>query len=347
MISPQSPDPQLAEWPTEELERVTRCPICDDERRTLLHRELRDRIFFVAPGSWDRWRCAGCASGYLDPRPDPASIGLAYGTYYTHTAPPPIAATGSVARLRNALGNGYRNWRFGTDLKPALAVGRWLVPLMPLTHERIEVIYRRLPRKAAEPRRMLDIGCGNGAFLALARDAGWDVTGVEPDAVAREVAARTGSTVVETLAELADTPAAFGYICLNHVIEHLHDPVATLRQCHALLAPGGMLYIDTPNIEALGHDLYGPDWRGLEPPRHLVIFSRAGMELALREAEFTNIDFVPQRDALPVMLHQSARIAARRDPYLDSAISPKMAKGNPFRDPDRAEFLTLTGNKPK
>ena len=61
---------------------------------------------------------------------------------------------------------------------------------------------------------------------------------------------------------------------LNHVVEHLHDPAGVLRRIAAILRPGGTLWIATPNLHALGHRRYGPDWLALDPPRHLVLFHR-------------------------------------------------------------------------
>ena len=70
-----------------------------------------------------------------------------------------------------------------------------------------------------------------------------------------------------------------------------------------------MIFVDTPNIEAVGHRLYGRDWRGLEPPRHLVIFNQVSFMRALAEAGFDNIRLHPRTDALAFTAAQSRRIA--------------------------------------
>jgi 2-polyprenyl-3-methyl-5-hydroxy-6-metoxy-1,4-benzoquinol methylase len=128
---------------------------------------------------------------------------------------------------------------------------------------------------AASGGRLLDIGCGNGAFLVGMRDRGWEVVGVEPDPVASQMAReRHGLQVItETLAGAA-LPAAFARaITLNHVIEHVPDPVALLAMCRRLLQPGGKLVAVTPNVESLCHRLVGVRWSHLDPPRHLHLFS--------------------------------------------------------------------------
>jgi SAM-dependent methyltransferase len=122
---------------------------------------------------------------------------------------------------------------------------------------------------------LLDVGCGNGRFLSLMREAGWEVRGVEPDPVAAKIAQEENGIPVTVgaldHAELADE--SFDAITLNHVIEHVHDPVALLSQCRRVLKPHGTAVIVTPNIESFGHETFGPCWRGLEPPRHLHLFS--------------------------------------------------------------------------
>jgi 2-polyprenyl-3-methyl-5-hydroxy-6-metoxy-1,4-benzoquinol methylase len=316
----------------------------------LVQEGLTDRIFFAAPGKWNMWRCARCGSGWLDPRPTAATIGLAYQTYYTHEtggAPEPTSALG---RLKARLGNGYRNRRYGTRLKPSLGAGAWLAAMIPPLRWSVDAAYRFLPAKPDGDRTLLDIGCGNGSFLEAARDAGWTGAGAEPDPEARRQAEGRGFEVRELATDWLSEPRRFRFVTLSHVIEHVHDPLALLRTAASLLAPGGEIFIDTPNVDAVGHSLYGPDWRGLEPPRHLVLFSRQSLADAISAAGFGAIQFHPRTDALPFTAVQSRRIASRLDPYS----SEEPAAGIPLpsvRDKLKAiwgptsEFLTVTARK--
>jgi hypothetical protein len=65
-------------WPESGLEYLNHCPLCQSPTRTILHDDLQDKVFFCAPGIWKMWRCDNCHSGYLDPRPNKKTIGLAY-----------------------------------------------------------------------------------------------------------------------------------------------------------------------------------------------------------------------------------------------------------------------------
>ncbi len=71
-----------------------------------------------------------------------------------------------------------------------------------------------------------------------------------------------------------------------HVIEHLFDPIGTLKICRRLLKPGGRLLVVTPNAASLGHAAFKAAWRGLEVPRHLFLFSRESLEICLEQAGF-------------------------------------------------------------
>ncbi len=277
-------------WPTSDLEPVESCSVCGATDRALLYEGLRDRLFGVAPGVWRLVRCGQCGSAYLDPRPTEASIARAYEGYYTHGAEPP-APPGDA---RRALLNSYLNARWGYTLRPALPVGHAIEVLVPM---RAAIADRELRHQRSQPgARLLDVGAGNGAFVAYARRHGWDAEGIDPDASAVATARDQGIPVrVGTLADLEDVAdGTYASVTLSHVIEHLHDPVRELRRIHRLLAPHGQVWIATPNLQALGHRLFGRDWVGLDPPRHLVLFTTASLEAALRRA-----GFVPDPTPLP------------------------------------------------
>lgn len=350
------PQPLMKEqaWPVDGLERVPECPICGSTSRSLLHEGLSDQVFFAAPGAWDLWQCARCRSAWLDPRPDEATIGIAYSRYYTHEDTERPQPQNAFQRLRAALGNGYRNRRYGTHLSPASPLGRPLAALLPPLRWPVDTAYRFMPRRPpGKTMRVLDVGCGNGAWLEMARDAGWEVGGVEPDPVSREQARTRGFEVRESTADWLTEPGSFDYVTMSHVIEHVHDPLALLRDANSLLRSGGGLYIDTPNIDGIGHRLYGHHWRGLEPPRHLVLFNPASLRDAISKAEFRDICFHPRPDAFAVTSPQSRRMAAGLDPYsveTTSDIMPVPSRMERLRarfDRRGDDFLTVTATKPE
>lgn len=336
----------IGDWPKNGLERLEACPLCGEEKRTLLHEGLVDSIFFVAPGKWTMWRCAGCRSGYLDPRPDERTIGLAYRTYYTHEVVPQPQPTNGLQRLRAALGNGYRNARYGTHFSPALYLGNLLGHVIRPLAWQVDIAYRFLPRGRG---RVLDVGSGSGAWLEMASDAGWTVAGVDPDPIARQRAAAAGFDVRPRIEDWLQEPGSFDAITLNHVLEHLHHPIQVLQAAHVLLRPGGQLYIDTPNIDARGHEVYGRNWRGLEPPRHLIIFNKSSLFDALHKAGFTRVKKRNRIYPYAWLASQSERISLGLNPadtLTHAEVHPSRRKHIRAQfEQGQVEFLTVTAEK--
>lgn len=172
-------------WPAAGLEDVARCPVCGGTSRALLYRGLRDDVFFCAPGEWTLYECGSCRSGFLDPRPTPATISLAYSSYFTHhpSRRPDVRSMGRLRRFQRALANGYRSWRYRIRDEPSTRIGIAAAVLLPRQRALMDSELRHLPRSTGGA-RVLDVGCGDGAFLEWARAAGWDAFGVDFDPAA-------------------------------------------------------------------------------------------------------------------------------------------------------------------
>src|SRR5262249_46527812 len=82
----------------------------------------------------------------------------------------------------------------------------------------------------------------------------------------------------------------FDAIILNHVIEHVPDPITLLTDCRRVLKPGHPLVATTPNLDSAGHRRFGANWRGIEPPRHLHLFSVTSLRAAAGQAGFTCVE---------------------------------------------------------
>jgi len=308
---------EVREWPPEALEPVSACPVCGGDERRLLYDGLTDRIWFSAAGTWTLYSCSTCSAAFLDPRPDRASIDAAYAGYYSEggTSTPTLVGAG----IRRAICNGYLNAHYGYELEPTSRLGPLAARVLPKRRSYADRAIRHLPRVEGR-RRLLDVGSGEGAFLAEMSRAGWEVQGVEPDATAAETARVAGVPVVQRPLEPGlFEPGSFDAITMNHVIEHLHDPVEALRTCHDLLSPRGALWVATPNLRSRGHELYGRDWIGLDPPRHLVLFTRSALARAATSAGFEPERFASDYSADRVF-PSSAAVAAGDDPLDDSVL---------------------------
>ncbi len=292
------------------LESVDACPLCQGRERSLLHEGLEDRLYAV-PGAWALWSCASCGAGWLDPRPTRESIGRAYGRYQTHASPGgPVRLVrhGPFRALKERRARGFLNATLGHRLSPAwprflalrLGSERW--------RRRLQDLVRHLPPPSVPGTLLLDVGCGNGSFLRLAGLLGYEAEGCEPDPLAVEAARACGQRVYRgTLPCPEIPPGRFEHVTACHVIEHVHDPLAFLIHCREALRPGGRLWIQTPNLAGDGHAFWGRDWRGLEPPRHLTLFTPEALRRVCERAGFEEVRFLPPAlDAVEMFRHSLA-----------------------------------------
>ena len=276
---------------------ATACVLCGsvESREPLLVGVVDNR--YHVEGRWDFRRCRTCGLVALHPFPD--DIGAGYPAAYSqHRVRAPSTGTPARSPARRWLrrhslaGLGYRDdWGDGdpgTDdasapVRPG-PVDR-LVAAVPAV--RMQAQWGSILVPQARPGgRVLDVGCGAGRYLAVMKALGWDVTGVEPDDSSRAVAQAQGLRVVPSVAEAGFEHGSFDVIALNHVIEHLADPVGELRSLRPLLAPDGLLGVATPNWAAFGRRVFGRSWYALEAPRHLVLFDPATLRATIEAAGF-------------------------------------------------------------
>ncbi|MFN3705027.1 MAG: class I SAM-dependent methyltransferase, partial [Thermoflexales bacterium] len=115
----------------------------------------------------------------------------------------------------------------------------------------------------------------------------WDLLWLEPSSPAAEAARRLGLRVITgTLEETDFSARCFDAVTLWDVIEHLHDPAGALRRIARILKPDGILVIRTPNFDSWEARLFGRYWAGLEPPRHLFVFTPRTLGAMLAQAGF-------------------------------------------------------------
>jgi SAM-dependent methyltransferase len=240
------------------------CAICDGL--------LADEPCAIS-GTYHYRRCRGCGTAQLDPQPSAEELGRFYEGYHA------------------SLDRGYDRYepRTAEDFPAKAALIRSLLRPREVVGAAQRVSQSTAPgsvQSEAQP-RLLDVGCGSGAFLRTATESGFRAEGIDLSHAATE-RARAAGLQAHTGDLIRDRPPtwnqAFDAVTLLATIEHLPDPVATLTAARACLAPGGILICDTGLGEA-GVECLLPGYsQWYEAPEHLFVFTARGLAEAMTAA---------------------------------------------------------------
>ena len=232
------------------------CPVCGGDSGFFL--TTGDFFYRVTEYRADLFRCETCRSVFQWPIPDQKTISSFYPSGYWRET--------EARSLFSRLQRGYVRWMLQWDLMA------WIDRL-------------GLPPGS----RFLDVGCGRGDWLALIREKGFRVKGLEVDpravAYARD---RFGLDVVRlATADWNPEPESFRAISFFHLLEHLREPGPFLDRCRHALEPGGKILLRIPNIASWQSLWFGKRWKGLEVPRHLILFEPKALLNLLRRHGFS------------------------------------------------------------
>ena len=214
---------------------------------------------------FDIVRCKSCGYAQTFPLPDESAIGKYYITddYISHSE------TGSGFVNKLYLGVRWFNVRAKSNLVKKIAYCR---------------------------NSLLDVGCGTGFFLAHCKKQGWNITGVEQSAVAREKAEkRTNTPIYSSIYNPAVTEKKFDVITLWHVFEHLFDINKSFEQLKSMLNPNGFMVFALPNPCSKDAEIYCNDWAAFDVPRHLSHFSPLSIKLLAKKHGMTVKKTVPMK----------------------------------------------------
>ncbi len=261
--------------PTPSRAGTTTCPLCAG-------RHLRQVFQIKTWSTYEIEKCRDCGFVFAAPRPSAEALDRFYtSTYFERD---------------RATNLGYANYR---SVAEENARRMW--------HE----FKLLLAGRAVSPRRVLDVGCATGGFLAEAKADQWEGVGVEFSEFAIDVARREfGLQVLKGDVFHPELPEhSFGLVTMWHVLEHVIDPLATLDQARKLLAPGGLLFVELPNWSSVGRRVRGVRWSQLKPPEHINFFTPTSLALAARKA---GLKILSSTSAYPSLANEAAVPRASR-----------------------------------
>jgi SAM-dependent methyltransferase len=267
--------------------RATGCPLCSGKRASRVV-QTDYNLTGKTTRPWRVGECRGCALRYLDPAPGEEELAACYGEDYPAWSFGEPAEPGSKRHARREAARRSLERRFARIAQHRLALVRRLAPAWPT------------------PLRVLDVGCGTGAFLrTLSRVPGVEAWGQDVSPAGLRALAAGGAPcrlVGGRLAE-ADLPRNyFDLITLWHSLEHDGRPAELLRCVKGLLRPGGRAVAEVPHSTGGIARLCGACWLGWDLPRHLVHFSPVTLRRVARRAGFVEVRVLPRYTLNPLTL---------------------------------------------
>lgn len=217
---------------------------------------------FGVPGSYDIYRCAQCGLEETLPKLSACELKRLYETYYN---------------FGGETGTRYTRWREHFFFS-------FLNRLWSLLDGDISFYQRR------GTGRLLDIGCNEGRGLRMYRGNGFQVEGLELNAIAAAVARGNGFDVHTCLLDEFHPTTEYDVAVLSNVLEHSLDPRQMLLDVHRILARNGQVWISCPNSESWLRKLFGRSWINWHVPFHITHFSAPTLRELLAGTGYAQIE---------------------------------------------------------
>jgi 2-polyprenyl-3-methyl-5-hydroxy-6-metoxy-1,4-benzoquinol methylase len=290
---PEFDDPAL---PLVETEAVPLCAVCGAASFKGFARGY-DYELLTCRNEWTFVRCDACGHVWLNPRPAVSALGVIY--------PPHYYAYDYESRVS--------------------AAARWGKAL--LDRRKLDAVIRKMPKM---PRTFLDIGCGSGRYLRAMAARGLEksaVHGLELNPAVVSSLASEGYAVECARVEDAALPSSsIDFATMFHVLEHVDAPDRVVSRIADWLTPGGVLAIETPNLDSLDQRLFAETyWGGYHIPRHWHLFTEQTLARLVRAAGLEPVAMLYQTGHsfwmysvhhwLRYREHPWPRLARRFDPF--------------------------------
>ena len=255
-----------------QLIRNERCPMCGEDFAPNRIGRIRECEYQTVEDEFEVHQCRGCETVMMDPRPTESSFPIIYpDDYYAYK----LDEEDSTER------EGF--------------VQKLFYEVLKRSKEQCMLAHVTIPTD--RPLRVLDIGCGIGSQLDFLKKMYPDAEtwGCDFSEAAIARVNRNGHNGVLGRFEEQDFPEGhFDLILSMHVVEHVGEPDAFVREAARLLNPAGVLVLATPNIDSWDFKLLkGRHWGGYHTPRHWYLYSRRSFEALAARLRLKVVGFRP------------------------------------------------------
>ncbi|MEQ8470249.1 MAG: class I SAM-dependent methyltransferase [Marinoscillum sp.] len=239
-------------------EKLEECPSC---KYTKFSNHIICKDYSVSQESFALVKCDKCTLVFTNPRPDLEHIGQYYenADYISHTnkANNPI----------NVIYKIVRNYTFHSK--------------------------RKLIKTYTTGKRVLDFGCGSGAFINYLKSKNFQPEGYEPHPSTNQYAQDfTKLPIYHDLKQLKKQEK-YDAITAWHVLEHVHELRDTLKALRKRLTDQGFMFLALPNHSSHDATLYGPNWAAYDVPRHLYHFNPESFAILVKNCKLQIVDQIP------------------------------------------------------
>lgn len=264
------------------------CSLCGATEHTTFFK-ARDARFNL-PEEFTLVRCSTCGLVSVYPQPSDETLSHHYpAEYYTHASPRPTVKD----RFNYSLFQFLFFLFEGNKLHSGIVKKALQFIASQSSYARHIVEINGLEYLPGAGSTFLEVGFGHGDFLNFLAKRGYVCTGVENDPVCCENMQKQGHTAFcgEVL-ELQLAENIFDFIRMRHTLEHIRQPVETVKKLFDVQRPGGYIFIEVPNFDGAYSKIFREDWAQLEPPRHLFHFTEETLSRILVKAGYTIVGTV-------------------------------------------------------
>lgn len=271
---------------------LKQCPLCGSETTVTVALDVEENLKLLGRG-YCYSHCPDCKVISQQPLPDADLLGNYYRLIDARQQAWQSSAQGqsflSRAKAKQQQGRGRRSK---------------LLHVLSTAGEQLYPYWHQL-----KPGPIVDLGAGSGGFCMEAKQRGWSVSGIEQSSQSVDLARQMGVDLIQ--ADLASSLArqligSASNVVMNHVFEHVVNPLDFLNTLKTLMQPGSRLILLVPNPNSIWRFLLGSRWYGWDPPVHVHHYSARALQKTLEDIDFKIIELrsIRRHDSFTTALNQ-------------------------------------------